>query len=196
MKTTNFFVILALIASSFVYTSCDTKKVVEDDTAVNVPVPDFSVNIQTTVEVTTPEPEEVEELRSENLLNYFEGEATLDINEKDFKNLKNNKELILWHTLKIGAVNVLVDCSTGDYAENVSFSVAGVGSLNIQKCVFGVTYTSTELSTFAAKIFVEFVKRGLITVHAEGYTDAEAGGDITISLSFKGVEVKAKIVQF
>ena len=197
MKTTNFFVIFALTASSFVYTSCD-KEVVEENTAVNVPVPDFSIDIQTTV--LAPESPDLQAfgLRSENLLNHFSGTAILDINDNNFKNLKNNQSLILLSTLKIGEINILISSitGTGNYsAENISISVPGFDSFIIEeKCPFDKIYTSPALSEFAAKIFVEFIKSGLITVSVDGYTDAEADGDITISLYFNDIEIKANLV--
>ena len=183
MKTTKFFTFVALITSLFL-SSCSKDKI-EETIAVPVDVPNFTVNIPTTVE----------SLKSTEGLNYFSGSGTISIDEQTFRNIKNNQSNIMSETLKIGAVKISVSGLTGRI-EEVTFSSPGIKNFVIEEYIFGGdAYSNPGLTEFAKSLFLKFLIANQVTINVEGYTDVEDEGDLEISLRFEDIELKAKVIK-
>jgi len=187
MKAIKFLFILA--AGLFIFNSCS--KAIEEATSINVPVPDFNVEIP--VNVTAPSNAPAFDLRSSTAPNHFKGSATLNIDRDDFKDLKKYLKNITG--FKLGTAEVKVNISTGDHAENVVLSSADVtGTVTIQNISFtGTFYSSPELTAYATKLFQKFIDKGEISVSIEGDTNY-AGGTLIILVHFGDLKVTAKIL--
>ena len=183
MKTTRFFILVALVTSLFV-SSCS-----KDVVSLPVPIPDFAINFSVNVE----EPQ-ASVLRSDNVFKTFSGSGTINMNDDGFKTLKYNLDNIIISSLSIGTVEIRASSSSGTLAKDIVLS-SPVGEFKVAQYAFGSTYYSDPtLISYAKKLFEKFIKDKEITVNVSGLTDADAGGDFTISLFFGGVEIKAKVL--
>jgi len=183
MKTTKFFILVALVTGLFV-SSC-SKEIV----SVPVPIPDFKVNFSVNVE----DPQ-ASGLRSDNEFKRFSGTGTININDEEFNNLRYNLDNIITSSLSIGTVEVRVTSSSGTLAKDIVLS-SPIGNFEVGQYTFGdVYYSDPALIGYAKDLFLRFIIDGQITVSVAGSTDADADGDFRVSLFFGDVEIRAKVV--
>jgi hypothetical protein len=184
MKTTKFFILVALITGLFV-SSCSKESV-----GVPVPIPDFTIKFSSTLGEL-----ETSALRSDNDFKPFFGTGTITIDDKDFKNLKSNLDNIILSSLKIGSVSVKVTGLVGVSVKGVVFSSPGVSDFEAGDYTVGGDYqTNPALVSYATTLFLKFINDGQLTISVKGYTDAEVDEDFTTNLSFEDVEIKAKVL--
>jgi len=185
MKTNYFCFVLAL--GMFVLGAC---KQIDKASTISVSVPDFTVDIPVTVSSVNAS----SALRADGDFRDFSGSAIIDVNDPNFAELAKYRDMIT--SVSVGTASVTMNSSSGSTAKNITLSATGVTpDFTISSYTLGTDYSLPELVTYADKVFNQVVKAGSLTVSASGQTDIDAAADqVTLSIHFGGIQVKAQLV--
>jgi len=180
MKRKNYICLFLALGLIF-FGSC---KQIEKASTITVSVPDFTVNIPVTVSA----------LRAAGDFKNFSGSATIDISDPKFADLAKYKDMIT--SVKVGLATMTMTASTGTTVQSATVSATGITpDFTIGSYTIGTEYSSPELVSYSNKVFNQFIKAGNINVSVSGQTDIdETTGQMTVSLHFGNIQVKAQLI--